>query len=341
MADSTRIQMGVRGVSVVTVSLDDTLTISGKAADAKAVGDALADKVDAASVMESVTITVDGQASDNQGVILLSGEDIPIDESANAPTVKEAIEAVDGKGAADISYAIGVSVKDKIDEVAGDISTVGAKTAADIVYADTTTIKNKVDALETTLGAVQTAAGNAVSVTSQSLTESEKLQARTNISAVSPAEAVLVDAQTLTTSQQSQARANIAALGASDVADTVRTSEQTLTDAQKAQARANIGVVADSPVSETVALYYGLSGTFTKCGKVCSLSVSGQVSSAVTQWEQIGAIPDTYKPYSDGTTASLTSPGDYILIHPTGVIQTGYNISANAYVIAHITYITV
>lgn len=340
MADSTRIQMGVRGVSVVTVSLDDTLTISGKAADAKAVGDALAEKVDADSIMESVTITVDGQASDNQGVIILSGEDIPVDDSANAQTVKAAIEAVDGKTAADITYGLNVSIKDKIDEVAASAAALDEKTAADIVYADTTTIKTKVDGIESTLGTVQTAAASAVKVTAQSLTDGEKVQARSNIGAVSAAEAVMVDAQTLTTSQQSQARTNIAALGSADVADVVRTSEQTLTDAQKSQVRANIGVVPDSPVSETVALYYGLTGTFTKCGKVCSLAISGQTSTAVSQWEQIGAIPDTYKPYADATAASLVSPGNYILIHPTGVVQTGYNISANDYVIANLTYIT-
>ena len=340
MADSTRIQMGVRGVSVVTVSLDDTLTISGKAADAKAVGDALAEKVDADSIMESVTITVDGQASDNQGVIILSGEDIPVDDSDNAQTVKAAIEAVDGKTAADITYGLNVSIKDKIDDVVSDVETVGSKTASDIIYADTTTIKSKIDGIETVLGTVQTDTASAVKVTAQTLTETEKLQARANIGAVSSAEAVLVDAQTLTTSQQSQARTNIAALGSADVADVVRTSEQTLTDVQKSQARANIGIIPDSPVSETVSLYYGLTGTFTKCGKVCTLAISGQTSTSVSQWDQIGAIPDTYKPYSDATAASLVSPGNYILIHPTGVVQTGYNISANDYVIANLTYIT-
>ena len=341
MADSTRIRMSVRGSSVVTVSLDDTLTISGKAADAKAVGDALALKVDADSIMEDVTITVDGQQSDNQGVILLYGDDIPIDDTNNAPTVKAAIQTVDAKTAADINYAIGVSVKSKIDSVASDVATVGAKTANEIIYADTTTIKSKVDGIEATLGTVQTDAGSAVKVTSQTLTESEKLQARTNISAVSSAEAVLVDAQNLTTSQQAQARTNIAALGSSDVADVVRVSEQTLTTAQQAQARANIGITSETPASETVALDSGLSATFTKCGKVCSMSVSGQLTSGVAQWASLGTIPATYIPYADYTAANIANFDGYILIHPSGTIQAGYTLAANAWVIVNLTYICV
>lgn len=131
MADSTRIRMGVRAVSVVTVSLDDTLSISGKAADAKAVGDALAEKADISTLMSNVRITVDGQESDAQGVVLLYGEDIPVDDSNDAPTVAEKLAEIDGKTATDINYAIGQTIKDKIDDLAGDISTVDGKMTGD------------------------------------------------------------------------------------------------------------------------------------------------------------------------------------------------------------------
>ena len=124
MADSTRIRMGVRAVSVVTVSLDDTLSISGKAADAKAVGDALAEKTDISTLMSNVRITVDGQESDAQGVVLLYGEDIPVDDSNDAPTVAEKLAEIDGKTANDINYAIGQTIKDKIDDLAGDVGTI-------------------------------------------------------------------------------------------------------------------------------------------------------------------------------------------------------------------------
>ena len=64
----------VSDATVMTVAIDDTLSISGEAADAKAVGDALALKADASSV---VAISVNGQAADNQGKILVDGTDIP------------------------------------------------------------------------------------------------------------------------------------------------------------------------------------------------------------------------------------------------------------------------
>lgn len=335
------IDVTVDDAPVATVPLVDNFTADNAAPKASAVGTALASKVDASAVMEHVTITVDGQESDNQGVILLYGDDIPVDDTNNAPTVKAAIQTVDAKTAADINYAIGVSIKDKIDAVAADVTTVGAKTANEIIYADTTTIKSKVDGIETTLGTVQTAAGSAVKVVSQTLTESEKLQARTNIGAAAAAEFVGVNSQSFTSSQQAQARENIAALGSSDVADVVRTSEQTLTDAQKAQARANIGIVADTPASETVALTSGLAAVFTKCGKVCSMYISGQLTSGAAQWESLGTIPAAYLPYADFMAANLASFDGYFIIHPSGAIQTGYTIAANAWVIINLTYICV
>ena len=48
----------VSDAEVMTVAIDDTLTVSGEAADAKAVGDALALKADVSSV---VSITVNGR----------------------------------------------------------------------------------------------------------------------------------------------------------------------------------------------------------------------------------------------------------------------------------------
>ena len=335
------IDVTVDDAPVATVPLVDNFTADNAAPKASAVGTALASKVDASAVMEHVTITVDGQESDNQGVILLYGDDIPVDDTNNAPSVKARIDAVDAKTAADINYAIGVSIKDKIDTVASDVATVGAKTANEIIYADTTTIKTKVDGIEATLGTVQTAAGSAVKVTSQTLTESEKLQARTNIGAAAAAEFVGVNSQSFTSSQQAQARENIAALGASDVADVVRVSEQTLTDTQKAQARANIGIVADTPASETVALTSGLAATFTKCGKLCSMSISGQLTAGVAQWESLGTIPAAYLPCADFMAANLAGFDGYFIIHPSGAIQAGYAIAANAWVIISLTYIAV
>ena len=128
----------VSDAEVMTVPIDDTLSISGEAADAKAVGDALALKADASSV---VAIDVNGQSADNQGHIIVyggdikmsssdtttlkagiesaaarTGNDIPISSASGAQTVKAAIESVDGKTATDIMMANGseTSISDKI-----------------------------------------------------------------------------------------------------------------------------------------------------------------------------------------------------------------------------------
>lgn len=142
----------VRDAEVITVEIDDTLSISGEAADAKAVGDALALKADASSVN---TIKVNEQEADNQGQILLNGGDIPMSDS-DTTTLAAAITAAGGKTAADIYMSseeqaptisakitalealTGADIKlnntESAPTIAAKIATVDAKTAADIVY---------------------------------------------------------------------------------------------------------------------------------------------------------------------------------------------------------------
>lgn len=76
---------------VITVPIDATLTQEGEAADAKAVGDALANKADRSDI---VGISVNGESADNQGVILIDGTVIPVNDAEGAPTIAEAMEAV-------------------------------------------------------------------------------------------------------------------------------------------------------------------------------------------------------------------------------------------------------
>ena len=64
----------VRDAEVITVEIDDTLSISGEAADAKAVGDALALKADKTELQTA--ITVNGQSADAQGAIIVNSDDI-------------------------------------------------------------------------------------------------------------------------------------------------------------------------------------------------------------------------------------------------------------------------
>ena len=179
----------VEDADVVTVPIDDTLSNSGEAADAKAVGDALALKADKSELQ--TTIRVNGQSADAQGLIIVNGTQINM-SGTDTTTLKAKIEAVDGKTATDIPMssdpdadtiaeaisgsvnrtadAIEMSeddhttVKAAINAVAGDVTElettvagIDAKTAADIQYNTTQTIKQHVDAME--LGAVKTVYG--------------------------------------------------------------------------------------------------------------------------------------------------------------------------------------
>ena len=79
---------------VITVPIDDTLSNTGEAADAKAVGDALALKADKDDI--HVDIDVNGQSADAQGHIELYPNHIPM--SASDPTtVKDALDTLDSE----------------------------------------------------------------------------------------------------------------------------------------------------------------------------------------------------------------------------------------------------
>ena len=189
MADDLNevIEEVIDDASVITVPIDDTLSNSGEAADAKAVGDALALKADKSEIQTS--ITVNGQGADAQGSIIVTAADTQISDT-DQTTVKAAIEAVDGKTAEDIPVASGSSqtikqaldsgatrtadqipmsgtdsttVKTHIDSLTGsvsdlddEVSALEGRTAADILYntGSQETIKQHVDAIET--GAVKT-----------------------------------------------------------------------------------------------------------------------------------------------------------------------------------------
>lgn len=93
------VEMVVEDASVITTPIDDTLTISGDAADAKAVGDALALKADKSELQNA--ITVNGQSADAQGAILIDGDEIPVSGS-DVTTMAEKFAEIDAKTGADI-----------------------------------------------------------------------------------------------------------------------------------------------------------------------------------------------------------------------------------------------
>ena len=125
---------------VITVPIDDTLSNSGEAADAAAVGAALALKADLSQVN---TITVNGQEPDNQGHIIVDGTQIEM-SSTDDTTLKAAIESVadrtgtdiplnDTPGAASLETAIGAAGSRTAQEIrmssAVDAATISGKIA--------------------------------------------------------------------------------------------------------------------------------------------------------------------------------------------------------------------
>lgn len=137
---------------VITVPIDDTLSNSGEAADAAAVGAALALKADKSEL--SAAITVNGQSADAQGVIIVTAADTKISDSDNT-TVKAAIEAVDGKTAADIPMSSAAGAQ-TIAQAIGDAESM---TAEDIPMSSgsETTVAQKISAVETVGNANSTA----------------------------------------------------------------------------------------------------------------------------------------------------------------------------------------
>lgn len=90
----------IDAATVITVPIDDTLSNSGEAADAKAVGDALALKADKSEIQTAVK--VNGQSADAQGNILVDASDIKMSDDLSAPTIKSAVETLQGQDASDI-----------------------------------------------------------------------------------------------------------------------------------------------------------------------------------------------------------------------------------------------
>ena len=122
------VEMVVEDASVITTPIDDTLTQSGEAADAKAVGDALALKADISQV---TGITVNGQSPDNQGAILIDGDEIPV-SGTDSTLLVDALAALDGKTGEDIP----INSDENADSIADVIGGIQTALAADAVEDD-------------------------------------------------------------------------------------------------------------------------------------------------------------------------------------------------------------
>ena len=151
MADdlNTRIRMTVRSSNLLQRAVDTTLSIEGQAADAAAVGAALAQKADVSQV---TGISVNGQAADQQGKILIDGSDIPV-SGEDATTLDEAIGDLQGRTAGDIPMSDETGAM----SVAEAINTGVARNADAIPLEEgsETMVKDAIDALDADVEAIK------------------------------------------------------------------------------------------------------------------------------------------------------------------------------------------
>lgn len=148
--------------TVITVPIDETLSNSGEAADAAAVGAALALKADASSV---VSISVNGEAADNQGHIIINGTHIKMNSSSNT-TLTDAIEENAARNATNIPMSSdpgALSIADAIDESVD-------RTATEITMSaeSETTIAQKIATMDT----IASANSSAISILNGKTAES-------------------------------------------------------------------------------------------------------------------------------------------------------------------------
>lgn len=304
------VQFTVQESTTLSVPVDSTLSIEGQAADAAAVGRALATKQDAGSVV----IKVNEQEQDNQGQIILRSDDIPIAESSPG-SVLDALNILDAKNGSNILYNTGSTdtVKAKIDaaQAAADAAAAAcdAKTASTIVYEGTTTIKSKVDAVEGSLG-------NVIRYAAQTLTSSQKDQAAANIGAVTaleePSESALTDAQ------KGYARTNIGA------------AAQTAVDAIQTLMGSNYSAFSSRDISSTfpvsnanITRITSNSAWLYRFGRICIFTFAFNVTAAITAGQALLGFPTS----ADGSV-TYTPSG-----HVAGMMSRQWAESNNATVL--------
>lgn len=134
--------------TMLTVPVDNTLSIAGQAADAHAVGVALDEKLN----IDDFQVSVNGVQADNQGAILITGADVPV-SGTDARRLPVAIQALEARTGADIP----VSSESGADSIAEAIE--DAKTTIDATLtqtgqaADAKAAGDKIGELLTALGA--------------------------------------------------------------------------------------------------------------------------------------------------------------------------------------------
>ena len=228
----------------ISVPVDATLSIEGQAADAKATGDAIAALEAADTAMGEDIDALQLDMTDVQADLFLLVPKSDIDT-----TLATSGKVAESKATGDAIAALGT--------VVNGLNATGIPMSS----TDTTKISAKIAAMDT-------AQGNAILKTSQTLTTAEQAQARTNIGALSAdADVVHYGSQTLTAAQKAQVRANIDAKCLVVTGTMPTTGSVTIS---------NTGITADMIVAEIyVATAGAVGGTWTWATADGSITLTG------------------------------------------------------------------
>lgn len=113
-ADTAVIQQAVHDSMVITVPIDDTLSVSGAAADALAVGNALGGKADLTTIKN--TLSVNGRTGNGGLAITVNGDNVPAQSDSDTESVADALTRIDNYAHTQIS-----SVNQGLDYLQGQL----------------------------------------------------------------------------------------------------------------------------------------------------------------------------------------------------------------------------
>lgn len=100
-ADTAVIQQAVHDSMVITVPIDDTLSVSGAAADALAVGNALGGKADLTTIKN--TLSVNGRTGNGGLAITVNGDNVPAQSDSDTESVADALTRIEGAASSAVS----------------------------------------------------------------------------------------------------------------------------------------------------------------------------------------------------------------------------------------------
>lgn len=99
--EETVLEESIHDSMVITIPIDDTLSVSGAAADALAVGNALTGKADLTTIKN--TLSVNGRTGNGGLAITVNGDNIPAQNDSDNESVAEALTRIEDAASSAVS----------------------------------------------------------------------------------------------------------------------------------------------------------------------------------------------------------------------------------------------